>query len=112
MIYCCCFALIDSTFFHIDCRDHKRWTYISNSIKPTELFGVFDLDPASWYQIRIAAQNSAGWTEIEYEFATLTQNGVTIAPPLSQGSDKKAVSWSSLSSTSYSRDDLNEHSPS
>lgn len=51
-----------------------------------DTFDVIHLDPASWYQIRIAAHNSAGSTEIEYEFSTITEHGGTIALPTSSES--------------------------
>lgn len=38
-------------------------------------FVVLDLEPASWYMLRVTAHNSAGFTVAEYEFATLTING-------------------------------------
>lgn len=34
-----------------------------------------DLEPATWYNLRITAHNSAGFTVAEYEFATLTVTG-------------------------------------
>lgn len=36
---------------------------------------VLDLEPATWYNVRITAHNSAGFTVAEYEFATLTVTG-------------------------------------
>lgn len=36
---------------------------------------MLDLEPASWYNVRITAHNSAGFTVAEYEFATLTVTG-------------------------------------
>lgn len=56
-------------------RDHAEWTQISNNVKPGGNFVVLDLDPASWYSVRITAHNSAGFTVAEYEFATLTVTG-------------------------------------
>lgn len=57
------------------CRDHIEWTQISNNVKPGGNFVVLDLDAASWYNVRITAHNSAGFTVSEYEFATLTVTG-------------------------------------
>lgn len=34
-----------------------------------------DLEPATWYNLRITAHNSAGFTVAEYDFATLTVTG-------------------------------------
>lgn len=36
---------------------------------------VLDLEPASWYNLRVTAHNNAGFTVAEYEFATLTVTG-------------------------------------
>lgn len=44
-------------------------------MKPGGNFVVLDLEPASWYNVRITAHNSAGFTVAEYEFATLTVTG-------------------------------------
>lgn len=57
------------------CRDHIEWNQISNNVKPGGNFVVLDLEPATWYNVRITAHNSAGFTVAEYEFATLTVTG-------------------------------------
>lgn len=59
------------------CRDHIEWNQISNNVKPGGNFVVLDLEPATWYNVRITAHNSAGFTVAEYEFATLTVTGGT-----------------------------------
>lgn len=56
-------------------RELSEWTQISNNVKPGGNFVVLDLDAASWYNVRITAHNSAGFTVAEYEFATLTVTG-------------------------------------
>lgn len=56
-------------------RDHIEWNQISNNVKPGGNFVVLDLEPATWYNVRITAHNSAGFTVAEYEFATLTVTG-------------------------------------
>ncbi|XP_055318406.1 cell adhesion molecule Dscam2 isoform X29 [Sitodiplosis mosellana] len=61
-------------------KDHIEWNQISNNVKPGGNFVVLDLEPATWYNVRITAHNSAGFTVAEYEFATLTVTGGTIAP--------------------------------
>ncbi|XP_055318385.1 cell adhesion molecule Dscam2 isoform X10 [Sitodiplosis mosellana] len=63
-------------------KDHIEWNQISNNVKPGGNFVVLDLEPATWYNVRITAHNSAGFTVAEYEFATLTVTGGTLAPPL------------------------------
>uniref|UniRef100_A0A336KTJ2 CSON014681 protein n=1 Tax=Culicoides sonorensis TaxID=179676 RepID=A0A336KTJ2_CULSO len=67
--------------------EHKRkeqteWNQISNNVKPGGNFVVLDLEPATWYNLRVTAHNSAGFTVAEYEFATLTATGGTIAPAI------------------------------
>ncbi|XP_059621855.1 cell adhesion molecule Dscam2 [Phlebotomus argentipes] len=62
-------------------KDQTEWNQISNNVKPGGNFVVLDLEPATWYNLRITAHNSAGFTVAEYEFATLTVTGGTIAPP-------------------------------
>lgn len=52
-----------------------EWNQISNNVKPGGNFVVLDLEPATWYNVRITAHNSAGFTVAEYEFATLTVTG-------------------------------------
>lgn len=61
--------------FYSFCRDHIEWNQISNNVKPGGNFVVLDLEPATWYNVRITAHNSAGFTVAEYEFATLTVTG-------------------------------------
>lgn len=56
-------------------RDQTEWNQISNNVKPGGNFVVLDLEPASWYMLRVTAHNNAGFTVAEYEFATLTVNG-------------------------------------
>lgn len=64
-------------FFLLLHRDHIEWNQISNNVKPGGNFVVLDLEPATWYNVRITAHNSAGFTVAEYEFATLTVTGGT-----------------------------------
>ncbi|XP_011645358.1 Down syndrome cell adhesion molecule-like protein Dscam2 isoform X3 [Pogonomyrmex barbatus] len=70
--------------------EHKKkmqqeWNQVSNNVKPGANFVVLDLDPASWYHLRVTAHNNAGFAVAEYEFATLTVTGGTIAPPVRNG---------------------------
>ncbi|KYN33110.1 hypothetical protein ALC56_12586 [Trachymyrmex septentrionalis] len=70
--------------------EHKKkmqqeWNQVSNNVKPGGNFVVLDLDPASWYHLRVTAHNNAGFAVAEYEFATLTVTGGTIAPPIRNG---------------------------
>ncbi|XP_012286215.1 Down syndrome cell adhesion molecule-like protein Dscam2 isoform X2 [Orussus abietinus] len=61
-------------------KHQKEWNQVSNNVKPSGNFVVLDLDPATWYHLRVTAHNNAGFTVAEYEFATLTVTGGTIAP--------------------------------
>ncbi|XP_058804449.1 cell adhesion molecule Dscam2 isoform X4 [Phymastichus coffea] len=63
----------------------QEWIQVSNSVKPGGNFVVMDLDPANWYHLRVTAHNNAGFAVAEYEFATLTVTGSTIAPPILSG---------------------------
>lgn len=56
-------------------RDQLEWNQISNNVKPDNNYVVLDLEPATWYRLRITAHNSAGFTVEEYDFATLTVTG-------------------------------------
>ncbi|EGI61628.1 Down syndrome cell adhesion molecule-like protein [Acromyrmex echinatior] len=56
--------------------EHKKKHMFSSECN----FVVLDLDPASWYHLRVTAHNNAGFAVAEYEFATLTVTGGTIAP--------------------------------
>ncbi|XP_066145683.1 cell adhesion molecule Dscam1 isoform X30 [Euwallacea fornicatus] len=65
--------------------EHKKktsseWIQVSNNVKPGQNFILLDLDPAVWYHLRVTAHNNAGFSVAEYEFATLTVTGGTIAP--------------------------------
>ncbi|XP_076672509.1 Down syndrome cell adhesion molecule 1 isoform X14 [Andrena cerasifolii] len=66
-------------------KHQQEWNQVSNNVKPGGNFVVLDLDPASWYYLRVTAHNNAGFAVAEYEFATLTVTGGTIAPPVSKG---------------------------
>ncbi|XP_071567228.1 Down syndrome cell adhesion molecule 1 isoform X19 [Temnothorax nylanderi] len=75
--------------------EHKKklqqeWNQVSNNVKPGGNFVVLDLDPASWYHLRVTAHNNAGFAVAEYEFATLTVTGGTIAPPVRNGNENSA----------------------
>ncbi|CAG0885271.1 unnamed protein product [Cyprideis torosa] len=58
----------------------QDWTMVSNNVQPAGNFVVLDLQPATWYLLRVTAHNNAGWGKAEYDFATLTLTGGTIAP--------------------------------
>ena len=64
------FSRISSIF-----RNHKEWTLVSSSVKAGGNFVVLDLNPATWYNLKVTAHNNAGFSVAEYEFATLTVRG-------------------------------------
>ncbi|XP_033230988.1 Down syndrome cell adhesion molecule-like protein Dscam2 isoform X4 [Belonocnema kinseyi] len=61
-------------------KNQQEWNQVSNSVKPGGNFVVLDLEPATWYQLRVTANNNAGFQVGEFDFATLTVTGGTIAP--------------------------------
>lgn len=46
-----------------------------NQVSPTGNYGIMELTPATWYNLRISAHNNAGSSVAEYEVATLTLTG-------------------------------------
>ncbi|XP_043801768.1 Down syndrome cell adhesion molecule-like protein Dscam2 isoform X18 [Apis laboriosa] len=66
-------------------KNQQEWNQVSNNVKPGGNFVVLDLVPATWYHLRVTAHNNAGFAVAEYEFATLTVTGGTIAPPVRNG---------------------------
>ena len=56
-------------------RNHKDWTLVSNSVKAGGNFVVLDLNPATYYNVKVTAHNNAGFSVGEFEFATLTVTG-------------------------------------
>ncbi|KAK3862534.1 hypothetical protein Pcinc_031611 [Petrolisthes cinctipes] len=61
-------------------RHQSEWTMASNQVKPIGNYAIMELTPATWYHLRISAHNNAGSSVAEYECATLTLTGGTIAP--------------------------------
>ncbi|KAL7294790.1 hypothetical protein TKK_0011722 [Trichogramma kaykai] len=61
-------------------KHSQEWNQVSNNVKPGGNFVVMDLDAATWYHLRVTANNNPGSAVAEYEFATLTVTGSTIAP--------------------------------
>ncbi|XP_034950741.1 Down syndrome cell adhesion molecule-like protein Dscam2 isoform X7 [Chelonus insularis] len=71
-------------------KHQQEWNQVSNNVKPGGNFVVLDLDPANWYHLRVTAHNNAGFAVAEYEFATLTVTGGTIAPPVRNNGNENA----------------------
>ncbi|XP_063932336.1 cell adhesion molecule Dscam1 isoform X3 [Zophobas morio] len=78
--------------------EHKKktsseWIQVSNNVKLGQNFVLLDLDPAVWYHLRVTAHNNAGFNVAEYEFATLTVTGGTIAPIRESPGVKMLFPW-------------------
>jgi hypothetical protein len=56
-------------------RDH--WVLVSNALKPHRRFTISNLKPATLYQLKMEAHNSAGSNTGDFSFVTLTVNGGT-----------------------------------
>ncbi|XP_043478453.1 Down syndrome cell adhesion molecule-like protein Dscam2 isoform X43 [Leptopilina heterotoma] len=72
-------------------KNQLEWNQVSNSVKPGGNFVVLDLEPATWYQLRVTANNNAGFQVGEFDFATLTVTGGTIAPPFRSDTGKANI---------------------
>ena len=68
---------MQSIFINVEYKpkNQKDWSVVSNNVKPGGNFVVLDLNPATWYNLRVTAHNNAGFSIAEYEFATLTATG-------------------------------------
>ena len=64
-------------YFHVQykLKNQKYWSVLSYNEKPGGNFVVFDLNPATWYNLLITAFNNDGFSVAEYEFPTLTATG-------------------------------------
>ncbi|XP_017776462.1 PREDICTED: Down syndrome cell adhesion molecule-like protein Dscam2 isoform X2 [Nicrophorus vespilloides] len=67
----------------------QKWTLISSSVSGEKLV-IQDLVPATWYQLRVSAQNDAGLSHGVFTFATTTLAGGRIPPPPSLSDDNDA----------------------
>ncbi|KAJ8967482.1 hypothetical protein NQ314_002796 [Rhamnusium bicolor] len=74
-------------------KTSTEWIQVSNNVKPGQNFVLLDLDPAQWYHLRVTAHNNAGFNVAEYEFATLTVTGGTIAPARDMPAMKMLFPW-------------------
>jgi len=61
-------------------KDQTDWFPVSRKLRRVGNYTILDLDPAKWYNLKVTALNGAGFTNTEYEFATLTTSGGTITP--------------------------------
>nr|XP_023016837.1 Down syndrome cell adhesion molecule-like protein Dscam2 isoform X6 [Leptinotarsa decemlineata] len=74
-------------------KTNTEWIQVSNNVKPGQNFVLLDLDPAQRYHLRVTAHNNAGFNVAEYEFATLTITGGTIAPARDLPTMKMLFPW-------------------
>ncbi|KAL3886948.1 hypothetical protein ACJMK2_026904 [Sinanodonta woodiana] len=59
----------------------SSWEDIANDLKPnTTIFTVHDLQPATWYQMKVTAHSAPGSTECLLKFSTLTYAGNPLSP--------------------------------
>lgn len=57
------------------------WIPLSTHLMPEkDTLVIRELQPGTWHDLAIAAQNDAGRREAEYSFATLTELGATVEP--------------------------------
>ncbi|GIY09917.1 down syndrome cell adhesion molecule-like protein Dscam2 [Caerostris darwini] len=71
-----------------------EWKIAASSIsQQQEKVIIRDLSPGTWYSIRVTAHNVAGSTVAEYEVATLTLDGSTVAPILLLESRESINIW-------------------
>lgn len=64
-------------------KNQRDYLILSNSLSPDQrTFLISDLRPATWYNLFITAFNEAGSTGAEYTFATLTESGEPLPPPI------------------------------
>lgn len=62
-------------------KGSKEWFVASDTFPPPEKhFIISNLEVAAWHSVRVTAHNSAGKAVAQYDFATLTLDGGTIAP--------------------------------
>nr|ACZ26466.1 Down syndrome cell adhesion molecule [Penaeus vannamei] len=59
-------------------RHQTEWIMADNQVSPTGNYGIMELTPATWYNLRISAHNNAGSSVAEYEVATLTRTGSSL----------------------------------
>ncbi|KAG8194566.1 hypothetical protein JTE90_013309 [Oedothorax gibbosus] len=74
-------------------RQHTSEWKVASSSAAQEKVEVRDLSPGTWYSVRVTAHNVAGSTVAEYEIATLTMDGSTVAPVLVLESRESANIW-------------------
>ncbi|XP_031351172.1 Down syndrome cell adhesion molecule-like protein Dscam2 isoform X16 [Photinus pyralis] len=74
-------------------KTSNEWIQVANSVKPRGNFLLSELDPAVWYHLRVTAHNNAGTNVAEYEFATLTLTGGTVAPARESPDAKLLFPW-------------------
>lgn len=59
--------------------NEKNWILVAKSVSEERIF-VHNLTPATWYQLKISAENDGGTVQGFFNFATTTPTGGTSAP--------------------------------
>ncbi|XP_076342768.1 cell adhesion molecule Dscam1-like isoform X2 [Tachypleus tridentatus] len=70
------------------------WTLVNNDAKSYVI--IRDLSPGTWYKVWVTSHNEAGSTVAEYDVATLTLHGATVAPVFFESSRALANLWEDL----------------
>ncbi|XP_022239116.1 Down syndrome cell adhesion molecule-like protein Dscam2 isoform X3 [Limulus polyphemus] len=74
---------VDFFVIQMKVQGQSTWQLVSDNVSPQrQEFCVPNLNPGSWYNLLVSAHNSAGSTDAEYVFSTLTEMGATVSPPL------------------------------
>ncbi|XP_071054820.1 cell adhesion molecule Dscam2 [Onthophagus taurus] len=66
-----------------------KWVLVSSSVSGEKLL-VQDLQPATWYQLKVTAENDAGVSHGLFNFATTTLTGARVLPPPNLNEDLPA----------------------
>jgi hypothetical protein len=67
---------ISHFIFEIRITGRSHWNVINNHVSSTErTFTIFELLPATKYQVKVTGVNNAGSTSVVYDFTTLTAQG-------------------------------------
>jgi hypothetical protein len=59
--------------------NNRNWLLVDNNAQAEQLT-LRDLQPATWYQLRLTAHNDAGSTRAHFSFATTTVTGGKALP--------------------------------
>ena len=81
-------------------KNQKYWSVASYNVKPGRswdepgsTFVIMDLNPATWYNLRITAHNEAGFSITEHEFATFTATGGKVRRAIKTKESKNSLDF-------------------